>query len=370
MPKMLSFHDRFINAVAPVAKKPSSQFFWQEFWGSGVPHVILGANLGDKVDQFYQQAAQEVGSYVATYQFSKVVARLYDAHIHTLSDEEKKIASTWKALGVGLAALPVLAVTDYSAMYLRNYLTSKTFKTHDFVDLVGLGSKQDTTKEESPVHKKDRIQFEHEQLKIIGTAVGLGFLTAALGSGWAYRQMKRSADLPKFLTREFKIPFLPKKTSLYDWFSFKDGNMDNINGGQVFSTFGAFAYAGLILGARKSIERWEGIVKFAWYGFANMIIPNAVEKRLENKFNQMAKGNTDKKAVYSFLTKVGTGALLYAVPSTLLCLFTRKDRVKALQAKEAAEKQKSSPRVTQKRPPQTEGFHNTKRPAYSPSFSL
>jgi hypothetical protein len=360
MPKVVSLHDRFINAVAPIAERPFYRFLGQEIIGSGVPHVGLGMNFRDKVDQFYQQAGQEFGSYVATYQFSKLVEHLYDRHISTLSGAEKENALTWKAVGIGMATLPMFAATDYASMYLRNYLTSKTFKTHDFVQLVGLGQEQDTTKKESSAHQKERHQFENQQLQTIGMAVGLALLVGGVGSWFAYRQMKRGAPLPEFLMREFKIPFLKIKTSLHGWLGFnakngdlnEAGKMDHLNGGQLCSTFGAFGYSGMILSSRDAVERMEAIIKFAWYGFANVVIPNAVEKRLENKINVMTKGDQKKQSVYRFLSSLGVGAFLYALPPTLTCLLTRKDRAKAFEAQKAAQEQKITPPVTQNRRPQ------------------
>jgi hypothetical protein len=333
-------HDNTVRFLAPHAKKPVNRFLGQEVFGSGVPHVALGMNFGDRVDQFYQQFAQEVGSYVATYQFSKLVEKLYDADIQRMKPEDREKALAWKSMGVALASLPVLAATDYSAMYLRNYLTSKTFKTHDFVELVGLShNKQNPQQPESDSHKKERHQFEKQQLLIIAKALGISLGLGALGVAWTRSQMKKGASLPQFITKEFKIPFTDKlnkgkgiESSLFKLLSFKDGKMDNITDLQVFSTFGSFGYAGLIFSARDMVERFECIVKFAWYGFANMIIPNAVNKKLEPWLEKKAQGNADRKSVYSFLATVATGAFLYALPPTLACLFTRKDRAEALQA--------------------------------------
>jgi hypothetical protein len=365
--------DKLVKWLAPIAKSSGQRFLWQEVLGSGVPHVALGMNFGDRVDQFYQQAAQEVGSYLATFQFSKGVEKLYDAHLNTLKDTtEQKKALAWKGLGVALASLPVLAATDYSAMYLRNYLTSKTFKTHNFVDLVGLGNnhKEGKSKDKAPeteTHKKERYAFERKQLLTIGKAVGLALAVGGVGAGWAYHQMKKGADLPAVLTKEFKVPFteslaklhhhlkkgrmkplailLPEKgsrTSLQDVLSFKNretgkitGKMDDISELQVFSSFGAFGYSGLILSARDPVERFEGLVKFAWYGFANMILPNVMKKSIEPTLDKKFGKHSDKKAVYSFLATVGTGACLYAMPPTLACLFTRKDRANDYKAKQA-----------------------------------
>ncbi|MCE2930705.1 MAG: hypothetical protein LW809_04895 [Vampirovibrionales bacterium] len=368
--------DKLVKWLAPIAKSSGQRFFWQEFLGSGVPHVLLGMNLNERIDQFYQQAAQEVGSYMATFQFSKGVEKIYDAHLNTLKHgtAEQKNALAWKGLGVALATLPVLAATDYSAMYLRNYLTSKTFKTHNFVDLVGLGDDDTDHKKknatETDVHKKERYAFERTQLETIGKAVGLSLAIGGVTSGWAYHQMKKGADLPAFLTKQFKVPFTESlakvhnqlkkgrlkhlailfpekggKTSLQDLLSFKNretgeitGDMGDISDLQVFSSFGTFGYSGLILSARDPVERFEAIVKFAWYGFANMVIPNIVQKSIEPTLDKKFGKHSDKKAVYSFLATVATGAGLYAMPPTVACLFTRKDRstdYKAQQAKTA-----------------------------------
>lgn len=178
-------HDNTVRFLAPHAKKPFNRFLGQEVFGSGVPHVALGMNFGDRVDQFYQQFAQEVGSYVATYQFSKLVEKLYDADIKSMKPEDREKALAWKSMGVALASLPVLAATDYSAMYLRNYLTSKTFKTHDFVELVGLSHQQQNPQQlESDTHKEERHQFENEQLLMIAKALGISLGLGALGVAW------------------------------------------------------------------------------------------------------------------------------------------------------------------------------------------
>ena len=50
--------------------------------------------------------------------------------------------------------------------------------------------------------------------------------------------------------------------------------------------------------------------------------------------------------MYRFLSSLGVGAFLYALPPTLTCLLTRKDRAKAFEAKKAAQEQKSTPVVT------------------------
>jgi hypothetical protein len=374
--------DKLVKWLAPIAQSSYKRFLWQEFWGSGVPHVLLGMNLNERIDQFYQQAAQEIGSYITTLQFSKWVEKFYDAHLNTFKTDstEHKKTLAWKGLGVALAALPVLAATDYSAMYLRNYLTSKTFKTHDFVDLVGLGDqKKEDQKDqarESEAHKKDRFAFERKQLETIGKSVGLALAFGGLGSWWAYHQMKKGADMPAVLTKSFKVPFteslakvhhqlkkgrlaplailLPEKgdkTSLQDLLSFKNretgqitGKMDDISDLQVFSSFGVFGYSGYMLSARDAVERFEGLVKFAWYGLANMVVPNVIEKFVEPKWAKKYGANSDKKAVYSFLATVGTGAFLYAMPPTLGCLFTRKDRAenyKAQQVKTATPMKKA-----------------------------
>ena len=363
--------DKLVKWLAPTAKSSYKRFLWQEILGSGVPHVLLGMNLGDKVDQFYQQFAQEVGSYMATYQFSKWIEKLYDAHLDTVKHNpiQQKNALVWKGLGVPLATLPVLAATDYSAMYMRNYLTSKTFKTHDFVDLVGLGNEKDEEKKKLPettLHQKERHAFEAQQLKTIGKAVGISLVMGGLASGWAYHQMKKGADLPQWIRHEFKVPLtesfakihqhlkkspfkplamlFPEKglrTSVQSLVSFKNrdtntitGKMDDITDLQVFSSFGVFGYTGVILSARDSVERFEGLVKFAWYGFANMVIPNIVKKSVDPWLEKKAGKNADKNAVYSFLATVGTGAFLYALPPTLACLFTRKDRANEYKAKQ------------------------------------
>jgi hypothetical protein len=374
--------DKLVKWLAPIAQSSYKRFLWQEILGSGVPHVLLGMNLNERIDQFYQQAAQEVGSYMATFQFSKLVEKIYDAHLNTLKQgtSEQKKAMAWKGLGVALAALPVLAATDYSAMYLRNYLTSKTFKMHDFVELVGLGDQKKEDKKdqarESEAHQKERFAFEREQLVAIGKALGLSLAVGGVASGWAYHQMKKGADLPAVLTKQFKVPLTESlakvnqhlkkgrlaplailfpekgsKTSLHDLFSFKNretgeitGNMDDISDLQVFSTFGTFGYSGLILSARDPVERFEGLVKFAWYGFANMILPNIMKKSIEPTLDKKFGKHSDKKAVYSFLATVGTGAFLYAMPPTLGCLFTRKDRAenyKAQQVKTATPMKKA-----------------------------
>jgi hypothetical protein len=381
--------DKLVKWLAPIAKISAQRFLWQEFWGSGVPHVLLGMNLNERIDQFYQQAAQEIGSYIATFQFSKGVEKIYDAHLKTIqyNPEEHQKALAWKGLGVALAALPVLAATDYSAMYLRNYLTSKTFKTHDFVDLVGLGTQDkqghpNNKTSETPQHQRDRYAFERQQLTNIGKAVGLSLILAGAGSGWAYHQMKKGADLPAFLTHSFQVPFSEslakvhhhlkqgrlaplailfpdkaEKTSLQSLLSFKNqetgaitGKMDDISDLQVFSSFGAFGYSGLILSARDSVERFEGIVKFAWYGFANMVIPNIVQKSIEPTLDKKFGKHSDKKTVYSFLATVATGAFLYAMPPTLGCLFTRKKRAEDYKAQELKQTQalkKPSPPLRQ-----------------------
>jgi hypothetical protein len=381
--------DKLVKWLAPTAKSSYKRFLSQEFWGSGVPHVLLGMNLNERIDQFYQQAAQEIGSYIATFQFSKGVEKIYDAHLKTIQHnlEEHQKALAWKGLGVALAALPVLAATDYSAMYLRNYLTSKTFKTHDFVDLVGLGTQDkqghpNNKTSETPQHQRDRYAFERQQLTNIGKAVGLSLILAGAGSGWAYHQMKKGADLPAFLTHSFQVPFSEslakvhhhlkqgrsaplailfpdkaEKTSLQSLLSFKNqetgaitGKMDDISDLQVFSSFGAFGYSGLILSARDSVERFEGIVKFAWYGFANMVIPNIVQKSIEPTLDKKFGKHSDKKTVYSFLATVATGAFLYAMPPTLGCLFTRKKRAEDYKAQELKQTQalkKPSPPLSQ-----------------------
>jgi len=364
--------DKLVKWLAPIAQSSYKRFLWQEILGSGVPHVLLGMNLNERIDQFYQQAAQEVGSYMATFQFSKLVEKIYDAHLNTLKKgtSEQKKAMAWKGLGVALAALPVLAATDYSAMYLRNYLTSKTFKTHDFVELVGLGDQKKEDKKdqarESEAHQKERFAFEREQLVAIGKALGLSLAVGGVASGWAYHQMKKGADLPAVLTKQFKVPLteslakvnqhlkkgrlaplailFPEKgvsTSLQDLLSFKNrktgnytGKMDDISDLQVFSSFGVFGYSGYMLSARDAVERFEGLVKFAWYGLANMVVPNVIEKFVEPKWAKKYGANSDKKAVYSFLATVGTGAVLYAMPPTLGCLFTRKDRAENYKAQQ------------------------------------
>ncbi|MCE2930127.1 MAG: hypothetical protein LW809_01905 [Vampirovibrionales bacterium] len=364
--------EKLVKWLAPIAKSSGQRFLWQEVLGSGVPHVALGMNFGDRVDQFYQQAAQELGSYIATFQFSKGIEKIYDAHLNTLKNgtAEQKKALAWKGLGVALATLPVLAATDYSAMYLRNYLTSKTFKTHNFVDLVGLGNDTDDKKKKAPeteAHKKDRYAFERTQLLTIGKAVGLALAVGGVGSGLAYHQMKKGADLPAVLTKSFKVPLteslakvhhhlkngrmkplailLPEKgsrTSLQDLLSFKNretntitGKMDDISDLQVFSSFGTFGYSGLILSARDPVERFEGLVKFAWYGFANMVLPNVMKKSIEPTLDKKFGKHSDEKSVYSFLATVATGACLYAMPPTLACLFTRKDRANDYKVKQA-----------------------------------
>jgi hypothetical protein len=381
--------DKLVKWLAPIAKISAQRFLWQEFWGCGVPHVLLGMNLNERIDQFYQQAAQEIGSYIATLQFSKGVEKIYDAHLKTIqyNPEEHQKALAWKGLGVALAALPLLAATDYSAMYLRNYLTSKTFKTNNFVDLVGLGDqdKDGTQKNKAPeteAHKKERFGFERNQLKTIGTAVGLSLILAGAGSGWAYHQMKKGADLPAFLTHSFQVPFSEslakvhhhlkqgrlaplailfpdkaEKTSLQSLLSFKNqetgaitGKMDDISDLQVFSTFGSFGFGGYIISARGPVEQFEGLVKFIWYGFANMILPNILKKSIEPTLDKKFGKHSDEKTVYSFLATVATGAFLYAMPPTLGCLFTRKKRAEDYKAQELKQTQalkKPSPPLRQ-----------------------
>jgi hypothetical protein len=381
--------DKLVKWLAPIAKISAQRFLWQEFWGSGVPHVLLGMNLNERIDQFYQQAAQEIGSYIATFQFSKGVEKIYDAHLKTIqyNPEEHQKALAWKGLGVALAALPVLAATDYSAMYLRNYLTSKTFKTHDFVDLVGLGTQDkqghpNNKTSETPQHQRDRYAFERQQLTNIGKAVGLSLILAGAGSGWAYHQMKKGADLPAFLTHSFQVPFSEslakvhhhlkqgrlaplailfpdkaEKTSLQSLLSFKNqetgaitGKMDDISDLQVFSTFGSFGFGGYIISARGPVEQFEGLVKFIWYGFANMILPNILKKSIEPTLDKKFGKHSDEKTVYSFLATVATGAFLYAMPPTLGCLFTRKKRAEDYKAQELKQTQalkKPSPPLRQ-----------------------
>jgi hypothetical protein len=370
--------EKLVKWLAPTAKSSYKRFLSQEFWGSGVPHVILGMNLNERIDQFYQQAAQEIGSYIATFQFSKGVEKIYDAHLNTLTNDttQHQKALAWKGLGVALAALPVLAATDYSAMYLRNYLTSKTFKTHDFVDLVGLGTQDkqghpNNKTSETPQHQRDRYAFERQQLANIGKAVGLSLLLAGAGSGWAYHQMKKGADLPAFLTHPFQVPFSEslakvhqhlkkgrlaplailfpeqgEKTSLQSLLSFRNqetgeitGKMDDISDLQVFSSFGAFGYSGYMLSARGPVEQFEGLVKFIWYGFANMILPNIFKKSIEPNLVKKYGEKSDKATVYSFLGTVATGAFLYAMPPTLGCLFTRKKRAEDYKAQELKQTQ-------------------------------
>jgi hypothetical protein len=332
--------DKATEWLKPYAKKNSVRFVAQEVLGSGVPHVALGMNLGDRVDQFYQQFAQEAGSYLSTLGYSKLVQNFYEHHEARLPEASKPQANAWKGLGVAMAALPMLAATDYAAMNMRNYLTSKTFKTHNFADLVGLG--KSTPQQETEDHKKERYAFEHQQLQTIGKALGIGLALGAAGSGWAFSQMKRGAKLPSWLTHSFKIPFSNmlskqtplKETSLHKLLSFKDGSMNNITGLQVFSSFGTFGYSGLILAARSPVEQFEAWVKFGWYGFANMVFPTVVSKGLDKKMEGWSKGDADKKKVYQFMAETATGAVLYAMPPTLACLFTRRKRNDEYNAKQ------------------------------------
>jgi hypothetical protein len=319
--------DKVIDWLKPHAKKNSVRFVAQEVLGSGVPHVALGMNLGDRVDQFYQQFAQEAGSYISTLGYSKLVQNVYEHHEAKLPSAQRETTKAWKCLGVALAALPMLAATDYAAMNMRNYLTSKTFKTHNFADLVGLGKNQ-PQQQETEEHQRERYAFERQQLQTVGKALGMGLAVGAIGSGWAFSRMKQGAALPSGLIRRFKIPFSNlfnrkaplKETSLQEILSFKNGSMNNITGLQVFSTFGTFGYSGLVLAARSPVEQFEAWVKFGWYGFANMVFPTVVSKSLAEKMNRWAKGDADKKKVYQF--------------PTLACLFTRRKRNDAYNAKE------------------------------------
>jgi hypothetical protein len=324
---------RCIEWLKPYAKKNSVRFVAQEVGGSGIPHVALGMNFGDRVDQFYQQFCQEVGSYILTLTASHQVQRFFERHeLRLTQPEQKKLRLKWKSLGVAFASLPLLAASDYSAMYMRNYLTSKTFKTHNFVDLVGLGAS--TSQPETDEKRQDRYAFERKQLQTVACAMGTGVLTGAAGAGWAFHHMKQGSALPRLLEQSFSLPFLkdektkgPLKTSLYNLLRFKDGTMSNITALQVFASFGAFGYSGLILGARSPVEQFEAWVKFGWYGLANMVFPKLLSKRMEKSISEWAGADKDAQKVYSFLTETVTGAVLYAMPPTLACLLTRRKRV-------------------------------------------
>jgi hypothetical protein len=65
-----------------------------------------------------------------------------------------------------------------------------------------------------------------------------------------------------------------------------------------------------------------------------MILPNVMKKSIEPTLDEKFGKHSDKKAVYSFLATVGTGAFLYAMPPTLGCLFTRKDRAENYKAQQ------------------------------------